>query len=71
MKITKPVNLRPFLVTQHIWTQRKINRLIWSMKQLLPLSYWTKYRTQDGAQHFAIWRMWFGRCYDITTVIVP
>lgn len=39
----------------------------WYLRQLLPLVYTTRYR-QDGEEHFAVWRMWFGGCYAIQDV---
>ena len=47
-----------------------MRRVMWSLKQLLPLAYWTKYRTESGERRFAIWRMWFGRCFDVVDVPV-
>lgn len=51
-----------------------IERPRWAFKQLLPLSYWTKYRVADGSERgqlrLAIWRMWFGRCFDVVDVPV-
>lgn len=38
--------------------------LWWYLKQLLPLQYITEYRDAD---HYwlCIWRMWFGRCFNV------
>ena len=44
-------------------------RAIWYAKQLLPLTYRTRY-TEAGVRHFTVWRMWFGRCFDIEDVVV-
>ena len=33
--------------------------------QLVPRTYWSKYRTDDGQRWFCVWRMWLGRSYDI------
>ena len=41
-----------------------MDNIIWYFKQLLPLSYWTVYG-KDGKQYYCIWRMWFGRCFNI------
>ena len=41
-----------------------MSRLVWMLRQLFPLTYRTTY-TQDGERRFAIWRMWFGRCFDV------
>lgn len=38
--------------------------LKWLIKQLFPLSYWTEYG-KNGKWYFCIWRMWFGRSFDI------
>ena len=40
-----------------------MNKVKWLFKQLLPLSYWTKYE-EDGKKYFTIWNMWFGKCYN-------
>lgn len=45
------------------------SNLVWCLKQLLPLTYRTAYGDQRG-QHFVVWRMWFGRCFDQTDVLV-
>ena len=42
----------------------------WYLKQLLPLAYWTRYRDGADRQHFCIWKMWLGRCYSVTDVII-
>lgn len=44
-----------------------MSKLSWAVKQLLPLTYWTRYE-QSGEHRFVIWRMWFGRCFDVTDV---
>lgn len=44
-------------------------RLIWYLRQLLPLHYRTTY-VEDGQRHFAVWQMWMGRCYNVDDVIV-
>jgi hypothetical protein len=41
-----------------------MNKLIWYIKQLLPMKYHTTYTavTPDGNKRvIAVWRMWFGR----------
>jgi hypothetical protein len=54
-------------------------RLIWLIRQLFPLTYWCEYSSfltergksqASGSKHFAIWKMWFGKCYRITDVKV-
>lgn len=44
-------------------------KIVWSLRQLLPLTYRTHYE-QDGKQHFVVWNMWFGSCYNIEDVVV-
>jgi len=50
---------------------RRLERLRWLARQLLPLTYRTTYGDEAGRRHFAVWRMWFGRCFDVTDVVVP
>ncbi len=45
------------------------NRITWYMRQLLPLTYRTTY-IEGGVKHYTVWRMWFGRCFDIDDVTV-
>lgn len=47
-----------------------LSKVVWYLRQLLPLTYWSKYRDAHDQRHFCIWRMWFGRCFDVTDVIV-
>lgn len=42
----------------------RMQKLIWTLKQLLPLHYDSRY-TEAGQRHHVTWRMWFGRCFDI------
>ena len=41
-----------------------MERFKWYLKQLLPLMYWTTY-AEKGIDKIVIWRMWFGRCFNI------
>lgn len=43
--------------------------MLWYLKQLFPCIYRTYYE-QAGKKHFCVWRMWLGRCFAITDVIV-
>lgn len=47
-----------------------MSKLIWRLKQLLPLTYWTTYQMDTGQPRFVIWRMWFGRCFNVVDVPV-
>lgn len=47
------------------------NRIIWHLRQLLPLTYRTQYgNPADDTRHFVVWRMWLGRCFDVDDVVV-
>ncbi len=43
-----------------------MNRLVWLVKQLLPLRYESIYG-ESNQQFLSIWRMWFGRCFSVRT----
>ncbi len=45
------------------------SRLVWLIKQLVPLTYRTTY-IEDGKRHFCVWKMWMGRQFDIDDVLV-
>lgn len=47
-----------------------LSRIVWHLKQLLPLTYRTRYTDSDGHRHFCVWRMWLGRCFAIDDVKV-
>lgn len=40
-------------------------KLIYILKQILPLTYYTKYRVQTGTKELAIWTQWFGKAFNI------
>jgi hypothetical protein len=37
-------------------------------RKLLSKTHWTKCGAMDGSAEFVIWRMWLGRCYDVTRI---
>jgi hypothetical protein len=41
-----------------------LRKLEWYARQLLPLTYVSKYG-QDNKTMLCIWRMWFGRCFNV------
>lgn len=43
---------------------------VWRLKQLLPLTYRSRYRDARDRCHFAVWRMWFGRCFGVDDVVI-
>lgn len=55
-----------------------VRRLLWTLKQLTPRTYWTGYgvplidaegRTgEPSEEHFVIWKMWLGHCYDVIDI---
>lgn len=47
-----------------------MQKIAWYFRQLLPLTYRSHYRTEDGKFHFAVWRMWLGRCFDVEDYVV-
>ena len=49
--------------------RQRLDRWIWYLKQLLPITYRTTYG-EGGRKHFTVWRMWFGRCFDVEDVLV-
>ena len=44
-----------------------MDKLIWCLKQLLPLTYRSHY-VKNGRNHFVVWRMWFGHSFDVEDV---
>jgi hypothetical protein len=43
----------------------------WLVRQLLPLTYRTRYHTADAqTEWFVVWRMWFGRVFAEDRVAV-
>jgi hypothetical protein len=47
-----------------------LSKLYWYFLQLFPLTYRTFYLDERGLLHFAVWKMWFGRCYRTNDVYV-
>lgn len=43
---------------------RRRTGFAWYVKQLLPLTYRTKYK-KGGKTVFCVWNMWLGRCFNI------
>lgn len=35
------------------------------LKQILPLTYYSKYRVQSGCIELAVWTQWFGKPFNI------
>ena len=47
-----------------------LSKLYWYFWQLFPCTYRTFYLDEKGLLHFAVWKMWLGRCYRATDVYV-
>jgi len=43
------------------------NRLIWYIKQLLPLRYESTYSKDGINKEHCVWQMWFGKCFNMET----
>lgn len=41
-----------------------MDEILWYLKQLLPLIYVSEFK-ENGVRRLCIWRMWFGRCFNI------
>ena len=41
-----------------------MNEIIWFIKQLFPLDYYSRYRN-NNKEMISTWRMLFGKCYNI------
>jgi hypothetical protein len=46
-----------------------LNKILWYLKQLFPLSYYSHY-LQDGFEKVCVWKMLFGKCYNVKTFTV-
>lgn len=43
-----------------------MKKIIFYLKQLLPLTYYSKYRVQnEERQNLAVWTQWFGKTFNI------
>ena len=42
----------------------------WFLKQLFPLKYQSRCFDCDGIEWKTIWRMWFGKCFNIERNII-
>lgn len=47
-----------------------MRKLLWIVRQSLPLTYRSHYHNSEGEKLFAVWRMWFGRVFDYDCVKV-
>lgn len=44
---------------------KTMKKIIYTLKQLLPLTYYSKYKVQNGSKELAIWTQWFGKPFNI------
>lgn len=42
-----------------------MKKLIFCIKQLLPFTYYSKYKVQNGDNELAIWTQWLGKPFNI------
>ena len=42
-----------------------MKRFLYYIKQLFPLTYYSKYRVQNGNRELAIWTQWFGKPFNV------
>lgn len=42
-----------------------MNNITYLLKQLFPLTYYSKYRAQNGSKELAIWTQWLGKPFNI------
>ncbi len=42
-----------------------MKKITYLIKQLLPLTYYSKYKVQNGSKELAIWTQWFGKPFNI------
>ena len=45
-----------------------MSKLKWYLRQLIPTTYRSHYRTASGQLRFSVWRMWMGRSFDAEDV---
>lgn len=43
-----------------------LNKILWYLKQLIPLKYKSFYVDNDNTFVLCTWIMWFGNCYKVT-----
>lgn len=41
-----------------------MKKAIFYIRQLIPSTNWSKYKTPDGKSHFAIWSQWLGKVFN-------
>jgi len=44
--------------------------MFWRIKQLVPLTYRSRYSDAEGMKHFCVWKMWLGWCYRVDDVAI-
>lgn len=49
--------------------KKRLGKVRWAIKQLIPLTYRSHYE-REGKKHFSVWRMWFGRCFDVEDYVI-
>ena len=44
-----------------------MKKLLFILKQLLPFTYISKYKTGNGEHKLTVWKQWFGKPFNIKT----
>ena len=66
LPVAPPVECCGVLILDKMIGRRKskMERVKWYLKQLLPLTYVTKF-TENDKRRLCVWRMWLGRCFNV------
>lgn len=61
-------------ITATIKRYPRYNAVVWYLRQLLPLTYVSEYTVNvqkgKGLRQVCVWKMWFGKCYNIRKWVV-
>lgn len=44
-----------------------MKKIIFMIKQLIPFTYYSKYRIKNGEQKLTVWNQWLGKPFNIKT----
>ena len=44
-----------------------MKKIIFILKQFVPLTYYSKYKTINGEHKLTVWKQWLGNPFDIRT----
>ena len=46
------------------------DKIIWLLRQLLPLTYRSVYTDDKGSRHFCVWNMFLGKCFNVDDYVI-